>query len=723
MEFIRIYRALKRRIWVVIASAVLTTSAAAVGSVFLGSYYRAAATLMPSERALKRTPYVGGSGADAAPGQHRSQLNNLIALARSRYVAAQVIRKLRLRTTPDELLEKVSVGPVAEAGGTDLIRIQVEDTNPNLAVRIANETARTFVAFYDDLSHRDAARTREFLESQARQAAAVLSQKRRAVEAYQRRHGIVAADTEVSVAVNAAADKAAERDAAAAQLAQITQELNALQEQLALTPKTRTVTEAVDVTPAAQQFAQEVARLEAELLRETAVHTDEHPNVKRLRTQLENARARLQQEQGKITSTTRIVPNPRYEELQSRLISLETQRRGVAARLAQLERDLRMRRAALSKYSGVDLALAALLREYRIAEENYSAAVQRLSQARADEKVSTETGAIHIVDLADVAVGPLKRGVDRTQLLILALVLGLVLGIGSVIGLDAVDTTVRSRQDLEQLMELPVTGVIPRLAANGDRRAMLPKVTHVEPSSPHAEAYRFLVTDLLLTTSEEPAKAIMVATAKPAQGGTSTISNVAITMAQAGRRVVLVDADMRRPSLHKVFGLPNEVGLSTVLSGANGYSLEDALQPTQIENLYLLTAGPKPDNPWQLLRSARMRELVEELKERYDFVFFDTPSAVVFADALAVASLVDGAIFVVRAHQAPAGSELQIKNLLNKANLRILGVVLNDVPPVGVDSYRYHSHYYGPQPQEVEGEVKPVLPLPSEGTRGEDDEL
>lgn len=721
MEFIRIYRALKRRIWVIIASATLTTSAAAVGSVFLGSYYRAAATLMPSERALKRTPYVGGTSADAASGQHGSQLNNLIALARSRYVAAQVIRKLKLKTTPDDLLEKIRVGPVSDAGKTDLIQIQVEDTNPITAVRVANETARTFVAFYDDLSHRDATRTREFLESQARQAAVILNQKRRAVEEYQKRHGIVAADTEVSVAVNAAADKEAERDAAAAQLAQITQELEALQEQLALTPKTRTVTEAVDVTPAAQQFAQEVARLEAELLRETAVHTDEHPNVKRLRTQLENARARLEQEQGKMASTTRIVPNPRYEELQSRLVNLETQRRGVLARLAQLERDLRVRKAALSKYSGVDLALAALLREYRIAEENYSAAVQRLSQARADEKVSTETGAIHIVDLADVAVGPLKRGVDRTQLLILALVLGLVLGIGSVIGLDAVDTTVRSRQDLEHLMELPVTGVIPRLVANGDRQAVLPKVTHADPSSPHAEAYRFLVTDLLLTTSEEPAKAIMVATAKPAQGGTSTISNVAITMAQAGRRVVLVDADMRRPSLHKVFGVPNEVGLSTVLS--NGYSLEEALQPTQVENLYLLTAGPKPDNPWQLLRSARMRELVEELKERYDFVFFDTPSAVVFADALAVASLVDGAIFVVRAHQAPAGSELQIKNLLNKANLRILGVVLNDVPPVGVDSYRYHSHYYGPQPHEVDGEVKPVLPLPSEGVRREDDEL
>jgi len=139
MEFSRIYRALQRRIWIIIAAATLTTSAAAIGSVFLGTYYRAAATLMPSERALRRTPYVGGSVASESTGQRRSQINNLIALARSRYVAAQVIRKLKLDTTPDKLMESVSVGPVSEAGGTDLLRVQVEDKNPQDAVRITNE--------------------------------------------------------------------------------------------------------------------------------------------------------------------------------------------------------------------------------------------------------------------------------------------------------------------------------------------------------------------------------------------------------------------------------------------------------------------------------------------------------------------------------------------------------------------------------------------------------
>ena len=695
MEFSRIYRALQRRIWIIIAAATLTTSAAAIGSVFLGTYYRAAATLMPSERALRRTPYVGGSVASESTGQRRSQINNLIALARSRYVAAQVIRKLKLDTTPDKLMESVSVGPVSEAGGTDLLRVQVEDKNPQDAVRITNEVARVFVSFYDDLSHRDATRTRQFLEDQARQALRDLNAKRRAVEAYQRQHRIVSATEEVSAAISAASEKSRERDMTAAQLAQVAEELNTVRDQLAQTPKTRVIAETTDTTPIAQRWATEVASLEAELIREKAVHTDEHPNVKRISNQLATARQRLAEETAKTYTTTRVVANPRYQELQDSIQRLEAQRQGLTAKLTQLQRDLQARQARLARYSGVDLALAALVRDYRTAEENYTAVVQRLAQARADEKVSTDTGAIHIVDLADVAVGPLKRGVDRTQLLVLALILGLALGIGSVIGMEAVDTTVRSRQDLEQLIQLPVTGVVPHLPSTQDLKHALPAVTHLRPSSPHAEAYRFLVTDLLLTTSEEPAKAIMVATAKPGQGGTSTICNLAITMAQAGRRVVLIDADMRRPSLHTVFGVPNETGLSTFLQ--DGHELEDVLQPTDVDQLYLIPAGPPPDNPWQLLRSARMRELVERLKEENDFVFFDTPSAVVFADALAVASLVDGAIFVVRSHEAPAGSEIQIKNLLNKARLRILGVVLNDVPVLNVDSYRFYSHYYGPQ--------------------------
>jgi capsular exopolysaccharide synthesis family protein len=212
------------------------------------------------------------------------------------------------------------------------------------------------------------------------------------------------------------------------------------------------------------------------------------------------------------------------------------------------------------------------------------------------------------------------------------------------------------------------------------------------PSSPYAEAYRFLRTDLLFTSQDQPLQTLCVVTPKPGQGGTTTIANLAIALAEADRRVILVDTDLRRPSLHQIFGVPNDVGLTSVLN--DGADLADVLQETEVPNLLLLAAGPLAHNPSNLISSNRMRSLMAELRERADFVLFDTPSAIAFSDAVIIASMTDGALMVVRAHQPLRGSQLQVTTLLNKARANIVGAVLNDVTPSEVDTYYFHSHYY-----------------------------
>jgi capsular exopolysaccharide synthesis family protein len=253
-----------------------------------------------------------------------------------------------------------------------------------------------------------------------------------------------------------------------------------------------------------------------------------------------------------------------------------------------------------------------------------------------------------------------------------------------------VDNKIRSNMDVENLLSLPVTTLIP--AMDGRMRAALPKITYLEPLSPLAEAYRFLRTDVILSAAEVGAKTIMVATAKPGQGGTTTVANLAISLAMDGKRVVLVDADMRRPQLHRIFETANDLGLSSVLSGS--CSLEEALIPTEIDNLLLLPGGKSPNNPSELLGSNQMGDMVAALKEQADYVLFDTPSAVAFTDCVVLSKWLDGVVMVVRANQVPRGAELQVRKLFNKANVRILGVVLNDAQPSTVDSYYYHSHYY-----------------------------
>jgi protein-tyrosine kinase len=247
----------------------------------------------------------------------------------------------------------------------------------------------------------------------------------------------------------------------------------------------------------------------------------------------------------------------------------------------------------------------------------------------------------------------------------------------------------RNAADVEKLMELPVIGLTPQLTGKDGN---LPKLTHIYPLSAVAESYRILRTNVLFALRDTPFKTLMVATGRPGQGATTTICNLAIALAQAGKRIILIDADMRRPSLHKFFGFANDTGLSTLLE--DKCKLTDAFRKTDIDNLIVIPGGPQPLNPSELLGSGRMQEIVGLLEEHCDLVLFDTPSTVVFSDGPMLASWIDAVIMVVSANQAPRGTEVQTRDLLRRAKANILGVVVNRMQQDMVDSCFYYSHYY-----------------------------
>jgi capsular exopolysaccharide synthesis family protein len=360
--------------------------------------------------------------------------------------------------------------------------------------------------------------------------------------------------------------------------------------------------------------------------------------------------------------------------------------------LARLDSLIQAKETQMGSYSGIDLGLSDRRRAYDEADKRYVALAVQVHTARINERIAAEAAAITLIDAAKTAEGPLQAGPSLPQLVMCAVLLGLIVGLSIVATVETLDTRVRTATDASDLLELPVAGIIPRIPSNGGPPNPSALIAHNSPMSPFAESYHFLATEILLDSRASETRSIMVATAKPGQGGTSTICNLAITLAQAGRRVVLIDADLRRPRLHRLFSVPNDLGLADVLR--DGASVVACMKTTPVENLALLTAGSRIDNPWALLKSAQLGELIEKLKQVADYVLVDVPSAIVFADAATVASIVDSVLVVVRANESPRGSEFQIKGLLNKANRNILGVVLNDVPPDEVDSCHYYAHYY-----------------------------
>ncbi len=488
------------------------------------------------------------------------------------------------------------------------------------------------------------------------------------------------------------------------QLASTRALLEVKRRQFAETPET--LPDPAGKTVAAQALEKELADLTTQFTSLKGQLTEENPIMQQLQRRIRQVEQRLQEEERKRPQVT----NPAYVSLREEIRTLQAKEKELATALGEARVQVAKYEGRLANYQGLDIDMQAATADYQLLLENYNRLFSQYQAAVLNLNANTES---FITLMGDTVVeGPVRAGPNPMQVIIAAILLSLFLGVGIAVGLEVVDNTVKTTSDAQQLIGLPVTGVIPRLES-GDRNA-LPKVTHVDPASPHAESYRFVGEDLLLTLEEQPdIRSIMVATVRPGQGGTSTIANLAITLAQGGKRVILVDGDMRRPSLHKVFNVSNDVGLSSVLS--NGLQIAEVLRPTEVDNLVLVPAGPIPKNPWQLLRSPKMQEVVDALEQSCDIVLFDTPSAAVFADASVMASLVDGVVVVVRANHIPRGSELQVKHLLNKAKVKLLGVVLNDAAPEMVDSYYYHSHYY--HHTNGKGELPPPTSKPSSGAK------
>jgi succinoglycan biosynthesis transport protein ExoP len=723
-DFWRLYRILRKRIWLIVAAVIITVGTAVVGLQFFGKQYIAYRYVQPSESIL-RPP--GDRASSEERGARDRKMATLLQLANSPGVVEMAMTMTYADVAlPDEPVapgrENIAVlsdvgltreaiaemrqknkiqAQVNSASGesgrvnTDLIVFVAKAPNPQQAKAIVDTFTVAFKRFYEEYSRESLRNNVNFLKREVENARAKLEAKEKELKALRQQKGIVDLQSAVQGDYSILTPLRQKAEELQSELASTRTLLAEKRRQFA--QMSETLPDPVGKTVAAQELEKELATLTTQYTSLRGTYTDENPIMQQLQRRIREVQQKLQEEERNRPRVT----NTAYLSLREEIRTLEAKERALATELAQTQAQVSKYEQRIAGYQGLDVDIQAATADYQLLLDAYSKLFNQYQAALLNLNANTES---FITLMGKTSVqGPVRAGPNPMQVIIAAILLSLFLGIGIAVGLEVVDNTVKTTDDAQQLIGLPVTGVIPRLES-GDS-LLLPKITHVLPASPHAESYRFVGEDILLTLEEHPEiRSIMVATVRPGQGGTSTIANLAITLAQGGKRVILVDGDMRRPSLHKVFNVSNDAGLSSVL--ANGMQIAEVLRPTEVDNLVLVPAGPTPKNAWQLLRSQKMQEVVEALEKSCDIVLFDTPSAAVFADASVMASLVDGVVVVVRANHIPRGSELQVRHLLNKAKVRLLGVVLNDAAPEMVDSYYYHSHYY-----QTNG--KSETPLPS----------
>ncbi|MBC7225471.1 MAG: polysaccharide biosynthesis tyrosine autokinase, partial [Anaerolineae bacterium] len=303
-------------------------------------------------------------------------------------------------------------------------------------------------------------------------------------------------------------------------------------------------------------------------------------------------------------------------------------------------------------------------------EDSYASLQRSYEDIRLAEANSLDT--ITIVEPADVPSTPVRpKPVQNT---LLAAAVGLVLGAGAAFLIEYLDDTIKSPDDVERDLGLATLGTITRFGG----RALSDKLITVQHArSSVTEAYRILRTNLEFAAVDGDLRTILVTSPNPVEGKTVTAANLAVVLAQAGRRVILADADLRRPAVHRMFQVSNEAGLTTALLRGQEVALEDLLLPTEVEGLRVLPSGPLPPNPAELLGSDQMARLVERLKGLADLVVFDTAPALPVADPAILARLADAVLLVVDTGATRRGMALRAVEHLARVGTNITGVVLN----------------------------------------------
>jgi capsular exopolysaccharide synthesis family protein len=307
----------------------------------------------------------------------------------------------------------------------------------------------------------------------------------------------------------------------------------------------------------------------------------------------------------------------------------------------------------------------------------------------------SSTSGANLLTKVDPAVAPISPSSPRVLLnTLLAALVGLMLAIGIAFLVEYLDDTLKSPDDVEAVAGLPTLGTIIRMKGDEGRSVIYRLAAILYPRSPVAEAYRTLRTNIEFASVDAPVKVILVTSAIPGEGKTTTAANLAAVFAQAGHATLLVDADLRKPGIHKIFDVANVAGLTNLLRSDDA-TVQDLAQPTEQEHLTVLTTGPLPPNPAELLRSSRMHAVMERLAASADFVIVDSPPLQAVTDAAILSSLVDGTVMVIDAGRTRSGAVRNGRETLAKVGARVLGATLNRMSESMSGDYYYYDYYGG----------------------------
>lgn len=699
---------LRKHVWLILAFTLAVTTIVAIYTFRMRPVYVATARLQIDPDNQNILPFRQNDPTSYVIDQE-SYIETESKILTSETLALQTIRSVGLSSNPEfspdgRVSEAVASGSLANQNrppelsaflssltvkrvpNSLLLDVSFESTDPKLAARTLNAHLDNFIEHNFRSRYEATTQASTWLANQLNELKIKVEKSEEARLDYERQNSIWTLDDKESITTQRLSDL--NKDLTEAQADRMRKE--ALY-RMATSGNFAVIPEAQSNT-VLQELMHNRANAEAEYAAALNQYGPKFPRVQRLATQIKEIEKLIDQEGKNVIDR---VENSYRTARQRELLLIKA--------LDEQKTEANQMSQRLVQYN-------ILKREAEANKQLYDGLLTKLKEAGISAGLRSSN--IRVVDPAMIPAVPARPAKVRN--LLMALLIGLVGGIGLALVREYMDNTIKTPEDVEHLLRLPSLAVVPTFEGSPAARGLFflknsstangnaPRVelvSHHLPKSLTSEAFRALRTSLLLSRADHPPQVLMVTSALPREGKTTAAANLAVTLAQLGDKTVLIDSDMRKPGVGRVLNLLDGkyAGLSSFLAGASSLDLVCVQHPV-VENLTAIPTGPLPPNPADLLCSPRMAMAIAELRKKYKFIVIDTPPVMAVTDAVVLSVLVDGVVLVARSGETPKEALVRTRELLSGVKSRLLGVVLNAVDSSAPDyyySYRYYPYSYG----------------------------
>ncbi|RJP84270.1 MAG: polysaccharide biosynthesis tyrosine autokinase [Desulfobacteraceae bacterium] len=554
----------------------------------------------------------------------------------------------------------ITVQNKPEAG--DIVNVSFSSTNPAFAADIANTVVSAYKQFLMEMKLESTSQTIEWMKTNSDAERAKLETSERILREYKKKHDIYTIDDQEAIFPSKIAlisNNLTGAQAEVNELESLYQEINRISPEQALNLPVIADNETI------RELRQQILAKEQEIIGLSKSIGYKHPKMVKADKDLNSLRTKLNTE---IKDVIQSVKN-RYEVAKQKAKSIQ-------ALLDQTKQNAALMSDKLIQYE-------ILNRDVEVHRLLYDRLLSRIKEYNVTEKEQDVD--VWIVENADIPASPITKGPFRT--LMIGIFISLAAGIGLAFFLDYMDNTVKTAEDAEARLGLPVLGMVPLMK---DPKENIEDVVLQFPGSAVSEAYKAIRTSVLLSSPDGAPKVILISSMNQGAGKTATSVNLAISLAQSDRKVLLVDGDMRRARIHKIFNMDNSAGLSTYLAGQSEII---TLTSNNLHSLDIAPAGPVPPNPSELLSSARLADFILTNKDNYDFIIIDSPPMLNVSDAHLISQVAEQTLLVIRSGVSTYDSVARAHKMLSDIHSNMLGLIINAVD-IRKENY-YYSRYYG----------------------------